>query len=381
MNDDEKPLRAISLHAKLFSGHWTFVLLLCAITVFGAVMLYSVAGGRTDPWASRQLVRFAIGIGLLITVALVDIRLWMKAAYPLYGAALFMLLMVPVFGTTAGGAQRWINLGAFQLQPSEFMKIALVLALAAYYQRLSREAVSRPLHLLIPLALILVPTLLVVKQPDLGTAILLLAGGIGILLVAGVHWGYFAAGFVAILAAIPVAWKFLHGYQQQRILTFLNPERDPLGAGYHILQSKIAIGSGGIWGKGLLHGTQSQLNFLPEQHTDFIFTIFAEEMGFAGGIALLSAYLLVLGYGLFVAVNSFSQFGRLLATGVCLTFFLYAFVNLAMVMGLMPVVGVPLPLVSYGGTAMITLMLGFGLLMNVALHRRIEFTHHDMSLV
>ncbi len=381
MNHDEKPVRAIAIIDKFVSPAWFFTLVLAAISGFGAVMLFSVAGGDVDPWAQRQVIRFGIGLALLVVVALIDIRLWMKAAYPFYGFALVLLALVPVFGTKAGGAQRWIDLGAFQLQPSEFMKIALVLALAAFYERLPREEVSKPLKLAVPLLMILVPTLLVLKQPDLGTAILLLAGGLGMLLVAGLHWGYFATGLVGVLAAIPVAWNLLHGYQRQRILTFLDPERDPLGAGYHILQSKIAIGSGGIWGKGLLHGTQSQLNFLPEQHTDFIFTMLAEEMGLVGGVALVAGYLIILAFGLYVAVNSFNHFGRLLATGVCLTFFLYAFVNLAMVMGLMPVVGVPLPLVSYGGTAMLTLMFGFGLLMNVALHRRIEFTHHDTAMV
>lgn len=381
MSDHSGSSRNVRFVDRVTSPYWAFVLLLCVVVGFGVAMLYSVAGGKLDPWATLQLKRFAIGLVALAAVALIDIRIWLKAAYPFYVVSLFMLALVPLVGTKAGGAQRWIDLGPFQLQPSEFMKIALVLALAAFYQRLPHDEKSRPTRLIVPILMILIPTLLVLKQPDLGTSLLLVAGGIGILFVAGVHWGYFAAGFGAVLGSIPVAWNFLHGYQRQRILTFLDPERDPLGAGYHILQSKIAVGSGGIWGKGLLQGTQSQLNFLPEKHTDFIFTMLAEELGLVGGVGLLAAYVAILAFGVFVAVRCTNHFGRLLATGVCLTFFLYAFVNVAMVTGLLPVVGVPLPLVSYGGTAMMTLMFAFGLLMNVAIHRQVEFTHHDTALI
>ncbi len=381
MSDHASGSRSVRFLDRVTSPYWGFVLLLCIIVGFGVAMLYSVSGGRFDPWASRQMYRFALGLGLLAVVALIDIRIWLKLAYPFYAVSLFLLALVPVIGTKAGGAQRWIDLGPFQLQPSEFMKIALVVGLAAYYQRLPHDDKSRPTRLIIPILMILVPTLLVIKQPDLGTSILLLAGGVGIMYVAGVHWGYFATGVAGVLGSIPVAWSFLHGYQRQRILTFLNPESDPLGSGYHILQSKIAVGSGGIWGKGLAQGSQSQLNFLPERHTDFIFTMLAEELGLVGGLGLLGAYLAILAFGIFVALRCANHFGRLLAVGVCFTFFLYVFVNVAMVTGLLPVVGVPLPLVSYGGTAMLTLMFGFGLLMNVAIHRKVAFTHHDTALI
>lgn len=381
MSEQARAVRSVPFLQRLTSGYWVLVLVLMAAVGFGIAMLYSVAGGQVDPWATRQIVRFSVGLAILVCVALIDIRFWLQAAYPFYVVSLMMLAAVPLVGTRVLGAQRWIDLGSFQLQPSEFMKIALVLALAAYYQYLPRDKVSKPHYLLVPVLLIAVPVLLVVKQPDLGTALLLLAGGVGILFATGVHWGYFATGLVSVLAAVPVAWTHLHDYQKQRILTFLDPERDPLGAGFHIIQSKIAVGSGGIWGKGLLKGTQNQLNFLPERHTDFIFTMLAEELGLVGSVALLAVYLLLLAIGLRIAMTSLNHFGRLVAAGVCLTFFLYVFVNVAMVMGLLPVVGVPLPLVSYGGTAMLTLMFGFGLLINVAIHRNVEFSPEDKVIL
>ena len=381
MSDHAGGSRPAGFLDRITSPYWVFVLLLCAIAGFGVAMLYSVSGGRFDPLASRQMYRFGFGLGLLAVVALIDIRIWLKLAYPFYAVSLFLLALVPLIGNKAGGAQRWIDLGLFQLQPSEFMKIALVVGLAAYYQSLPHDDKSRPTRLIVPVLMILVPTLLVIKQPDLGTSILLLAGGVGIMYAAGVHWGYFAAGVACLLGSIPVVWSFLYDYQRQRILTFLNPESDLLGSGYHIMQSKIAVGSGGIWGKGLAQGTQSQLNFLPERHTDFIFTMLAEELGLVGGLGLLGAYLTILAFGIFVALRCANHFGRLLAVGVCFTLFLYVFVNVAMVTGLLPVVGVPLPLVSYGGTAMLTLMFGFGLLMNVAIHRKVAFTHHDTAFI
>jgi rod shape determining protein RodA len=381
LSEQARSVRNVAFIDRLSSGYWLLVPVIMVVVGFGVVMLYSVAGGRVDPWVTRQLVRFGIGLAILVVVALIDIRVWLQAAYPFYALSLAMLALVPLVGTRVLGAQRWIDLGPFQLQPSEFMKIALVLALAAYYQYLPREKVSRPLWLIVPLALIAAPVLLVLKQPDLGTSLLLLAGGAGMIFAAGVHWGYFFTGAVAVLGAMPVAWTVLHDYQKQRILTFIDPERDPLGAGFHILQSKIAVGSGGIWGKGLLKGTQNQLNFLPERHTDFIFTMLAEELGLIGSVALLGVYFLLLMIGLRIAMASFNHFGRMVAVGVCLTFFLYVFVNVSMVMGLLPVVGVPLPLVSYGGTAMLTLMFGFGLLLNVAIHRNVDFSPEDKVMI
>jgi rod shape determining protein RodA len=270
------------------------------------------------------------------------------------------------------GAQRWINLGVFQLQPSEVMKIALVLALARYFNGLTYGEVGNLLNLIIPLAMVAMPALLVLRQPDLGTALMMIAGSGAIFFLAGVRIWKFLALIFAGLAAIPIVWQFLHAYQQKRILTFLNPESDPLGSGYHILQSKIALGSGGIFGKGFLKGSQSHLNFLPEKQTDFIFTMLAEEFGMVGALGLIGLYVLVLAYGFAIAIRARSQFGRLVALGVSTTLFLYLFINVAMVMGLIPVVGVPLPMISYGGTAMLTMMTGLGLMLGVSVHRDVR---------
>jgi rod shape determining protein RodA len=332
-------------------------------------MLYSAANGSVDPWAFRHLMRFGAGLVLMVVIALTDIRLWLRYAYFLYFGSLAMLGAVEIAGSVGMGAQRWIDLGVINLQPSELMKIAVVVALARYFHGATVEDVGRPLHLLVPLLIVAAPTALVLRQPDLGTALMLVIAGGAMFFIAGVRMWMF--GLVALLAmgAAPVIWGMLHEYQRQRVLTFLNPETDPLGAGYHIIQSKIALGSGGLFGKGFVQGSQSHLNFLPEKQTDFIFTMLAEEFGMVGALALLGLYGLILAYGFAIAISSRNQFGRLLALGVMTTFFLYLFINMAMVMGLIPVVGVPLPLISYGGTAMITLLFGFGLVMSVYVHR------------
>lgn len=363
---------ALTLQTKLLRVNWLLAFLTLAIAAVGSVMLYSVAGGKLEPWATTHMWRFGAGFCIMLVIALVDVRIWLKLAFPAYAAALVLLVLVPLIGTRAMGAQRWLELGGFQVQPSEFMKVALVLALAALYQTLDPNKVSRPLYLLAPLALVAVPVALVLKQPDLGTAALLGAGGVAVIFLAGAHWLYFGLGVAGTAGAIPFLWHFLRDYQKQRILTFLDPERDPLGAGYHIIQSKIAVGSGGMSGKGLTEGTQSQLNFLPEKHTDFIFTTLAEELGFIGAAGLLALYLAVILLGLYVAIRCRHRFGRLVAGGVTFMLFLYVFINVAMVTGLVPVVGVPLPLVSYGGTAMMTLMVGIGFLLNVSVHRTME---------
>ncbi|MHC8510114.1 MAG: rod shape-determining protein RodA [Rhodospirillales bacterium] len=355
-----------------FTGlNWFFVLLLTLTAAVGAAMLYSAAHGNIDPWARRHIIRFAVGLVLLIAVAMVDIRFWLKHAYTIYGVAFVMLVAVEVMGTIGMGAQRWIDLGYITLQPSEMMKIALVLALARYFHGVSIEETRRIGVIALPILLIGAPAALVLRQPDLGTAAMLAMGGAIMMFAAGVRvWVFVGAGAV-VLAAAPVAWNFLRPYQQNRVLTFLNPETDPLGAGYHIIQSKIALGSGGVFGKGFLEGTQSHLNFLPEMQTDFIFTMLAEEFGLMGGVALLALYTLILASALAFAVVCGNQFGRLVVVGVASTFFLYVFINIAMVMGVIPVVGVPLPLISYGGTAMLTLLVGFGLLLGAHLHRHV----------
>ncbi len=362
----------LTLRDKLLRVNWVLALLTVAIAAIGSVMLYSVAGGRLEPWAATHMSRFGVGFCLLLAIALIDVRFWLKLAFPAYVIVLVLLALVPFVGVKAMGAQRWLEFGGFQVQPSEFMKVALVMALAAFYQWTDPAKVSRPLYLLAPLALVAMPVALVLKQPDLGTAALLGAGGMAVIFLAGAHWLYFGLGIAGTAGAIPFLWQHLRDYQKQRIMTFLEPERDPMGAGYHIIQSKIAVGSGGVSGKGLTEGTQSQLNFLPEKHTDFIFTTLAEELGFIGAAGLLALYLAVIALGIYVAIRCRHRFGRLLAGGVTFMLFLYVFINVAMVTGLVPVVGVPLPLVSYGGTAMMTLMAGIGFLLNVSVHRSMD---------
>jgi rod shape determining protein RodA len=356
---------------KVRNTNWFLIVLICLTASFGIAMLYSVAGGDMNPWASRQAVRFSVGVAMMLFVAFIDIRIWLRLAYPLYALGLVLLLIVELMGEIGMGAQRWLDLGFFNLQPSEVMKIAIVLALARYFHGLTAEDVQRFRWLIIPIFMAAVPAALVLVEPDLGTAILLLMLSSAILFAAGVLWWKFALVGIAVLGAIPFAWDRLHDYQRERVLTLFNPERDPLGAGYQIMQSKIALGSGGIWGKGFLLGTQSHLNFLPEKHSDFIFTTLGEEFGLVGGLILLGLYAAILVYGFAVAFRARSQFGRLLATGITTTFFLYVFINIAMVMGLIPVVGVPLPLISWGGSAMLSILIGFGLLLSVCIHRDI----------
>ncbi|GAA6154840.1 rod shape-determining protein RodA [Pyruvatibacter sp. HU-CL02332] len=359
----------MSLVDKLYEINWVFVLLITAIAAVGFAMLYSAADGSFDPWASRQMIRFGMGMAILLVFALIDPRIWLQLAYPAYAFALLLLIAVEVAGTTGMGATRWINLGFIQLQPSELMKITLALALARYYHVLEQDRVSHPLYLLPALAFIALPVALVLRQPDLGTALLLSVVGISIIFMAGLSWRYIIAAGAAALAAIPIVWEFLHPYQKERVFTFLDPSRDPLGAGYHTTQAKIALGSGSVWGKGFMEGTQSHLNFLPEKQTDFIFVMLSEEMGLMGGLALMGLYAAVLGFALTVAIGIRHQFGRLLVAALAVNFFLYVFINVAMVMGLIPIVGVPLPLVSYGGSAMLVILAGFGLLMSIYVHR------------
>lgn len=362
----------MTLPEKLWQTSWSLVLWLCIIATIGFFMLYSAANGSLDPWTTRQVMRFGMGLALMLSIALIDIRLVMRYAYLLYALVFALLIFVEVRGVIGGGAQRWIDLGVINLQPSELMKVALVLTLARYFHSLSLEDAGRPVFLILPLALVIAPSILIIRQPDLGTALMVIMGAGVLFFMAGVRLWKFVTVVVAALAAIPVLWQFLQEYQKNRILTFLNPERDPLGAGYHILQSKIALGSGGLFGKGFLQGTQSHLNFLPEQQTDFIFTMLAEELGLIGGVGLIGLYVIVLVYGFAIAIRCRHQFGRLVAIGVTTTFFLYVFINVAMVMGLIPVVGVPLPLISYGGTALLTIMLCMGLLMSVHVHRDVQ---------
>ncbi|MCZ6813091.1 MAG: rod shape-determining protein RodA [Alphaproteobacteria bacterium] len=359
----------MSLVQKLGQLNWGLVLVVTLIASVGFAMLYSAANGNIHPWASRQMARFGPGLLVMIGLALVDIRIWLRNAYIIYLGALALLVAVEFIGAAGMGAQRWISLGPVNLQPAEVMKLALIIVLARYFHALPEGAVTKARYLIWPVLLSAAPAALVLRQPDLGTAMMLLMIAGVLFFIAGVRLWKFGLMIGLGLIAVPISWQFMKPYQKRRILTFLDPEFDPLGSGYHILQSKIALGSGGLTGKGFLKGSQAHLNFLPEKQTDFIFTMLAEEFGLAGGLGLLALYSLVLIYGFSIALRAHSQFGRLLALGVTSAFFVYVFTNIAMVMGLIPVVGVPLPLISYGGTSMLTLLIGFGLLMGVHVHR------------
>ena len=365
----------LKITEKLGLISWPFLLLLTLVAGVGFISLYSAAGGNIDPWAGKQAIRFGLGICGVIVAALIDIRIWMKLAYPIYILGVVLLIYVEIRGHIGMGAQRWINFGFIQLQPSEVMKIALVLALARFFHGSTMEDVRNPLFLLAPLILVGIPATLIILQPDLGTAITILIVATALFFMAGVSYWMFGAVIAGGMAFLPVAWHFLHDYQKKRVLVFLNPENDPLGAGYHITQSKIALGSGGITGKGFLQGSQSHLNFLPEKQTDFIFTLFTEEWGLVGGISLMTLFAIIITYSYFVALNCQNRFAQLLSIGIAVNFFVYIFINMGMVMGLLPVVGVPLPMISYGGTAMLSVLFGFGLLMSAHVHRDIKLTH------
>ena len=362
--------------AKVFYLDWGLVVLLVAVASIGFLMLYSIAGGSLQPWAEPQMMRFAVGLVMMFVVAFVPIWFWRNMAALAYALSLLLLIAVDLFGVVGMGARRWIDLGFFRLQPSELAKITMVMALAAYYDWLPLRRTSHPLWVLCALVIVIVPAALVLRQPDLGTALLLVLGGGAVMFLAGVHWLYFAVviagagGLVAaVLASRGTEWQLLADYQFRRIDSFLDPTIDPLGTGYHINQSMIALGSGGWSGRGFMEGTQSRLNFLPEKHTDFIFTTLAEEFGFVGGVTLLALYMLIVTFCIVAALKHLDRFAMLLTLGVTVTFFLYFAINMAMVMGLAPVVGVPLPLVSYGGSAMLVLLLGFGLVQSANIHR------------
>ncbi|KFI26771.1 rod shape-determining protein RodA [Haematobacter massiliensis] len=361
---------------KFLHINWPLVVLISAICSMGFLMLYSVAGGSMQPWAEPQMMRFGLGIVIMFLVGFVPIWLWRNLSGAVYMAAFLMLVYVELFGHTGMGATRWINLGFMMVQPSEIMKIAMIMLLAAYYDWLDVRKVSRPLWVLIPLLIIVLPTVLVLKQPDLGTSTMLIAGGGLLMFAAGVSWIYFAVVIALVVGAVALVlnsrgtpWQLLHDYQFRRIDTFLDPGNDPLGAGYHITQAKIALGSGGWAGRGFMEGTQSRLNFLPEKHTDFIFTSLAEELGFVGGMSLLTLYALLLFFTMSSGVTNKDRYGSLLTIGIAGTLFIYITVNMSMVMGLAPAKGAPLPFVSYGGTVMLVLLWAYGLVQSAHIHK------------
>lgn len=344
-----------------------FLAALAFLATAGVLALYSAAGGSWDPWAGSHATRFVVSMAIVGAVACAGIRLLLRGAYVFYAVGLATLVGVQLFGEVGMGAQRWLNLGFISIQPSEFMKIGLVAALARYYHHVPSDRAATVLHALPALVMVAVPAVLVFLQPNLGTSLLLAMAGFAVIVMAGLPIWTLIVGGIAAGAAAPMLWMHLHEYQKLRVLTFLNPERDPLGAGYNIIQSKIAFGSGGMWGKGFLQGSQSQLGFLPEKHTDFILVLLAEEWGLVGATAVVGAFCIVMIYGYIVAFRAQHVFGRLLAIGLTTSFFLYTFVNIAMVTGLIPVVGIPLPLLSNGGTVMLAAMVSAGLLLNVSL--------------
>ena len=361
------------LVGKLFRIHWPFVLLLCALASVGYVALYSAAGGAPEPYANRHAERFLVGLAVMLGLAAVDIRVLARLSWPAYFAGVALLVLVARFGHVGKGAQRWIELAGMQWQPSEFMKLALVMALAAWFHSASWERIGRPLFLVPPTLAVLVPVALILREPNLGTAVITGAVGFAVFLGAGVRWWKVGAVLALVGLAAPLTYSHLHDYQRARITTFLNPESDRLGAGYNIIQSRIALGFGGLSGKGIPDGTLSNLNFLPERQTDFIFTVLAEAFGFVGGVAVLVLLMLIVLGTLLLGLRCRHQYGRLIALGLATNFCMYVFVNVAMVMGTIPVGGVPLPLVSHGGSAMLMVMAGFGVLMSAYVHRDADF--------
>ncbi len=366
----------LSIGRKFLYINWLLLLLTAILAAIGVVMLYSAAGGSMQPWAQKHAIRYAMTLPVVLLIALTDIRFWLRYAYVIYSVVLSLLVLVELIGYVGMGSQRWLDLGFIKIQPSELMKLAMVLVISRYFHSKSYEDVGRIVTLIPPLILLLMPSILVLRQPDLGTFLLIIMGtGIQFFLV-GVRIWKFVLIILLMIISLPISWHSMKDYQKLRVTTFLNPENDPLGAGYHIMQSKIALGSGGLVGKGFQKGTQSHLNFLPEKRTDFILPMLSEEFGFIGSAFLLSICCIVIFYGFIIALRSRNYFGSVLATGVIGHFFLYVLVNAGMVMGLLPVVGVPLPLVSYGGSAMLTIMASFGFVICVYVHRDVIIKKH-----
>ena len=360
------------IFAKLVKLNYLLLFVIILLSIIGFLTLYSAAGGAVDPWAKKHIIRFFISFILLIILALINIKIFYKHAYTIFLLFLLLLASVEIAGTFGLGAKRWIYIFGISIQPSELIKVTIILALSKYYHDLRYDRISKIRNLIIPSFIIFIPFLLVLIQPDLGTSIMILLLGLSIMFIAGVRLWKFFLGLVISLIAMPLIWNNLKPYQHKRILVFLNPESDPLGTGYHLIQSKIALGSGGITGKGYLQGTQSYLEYLPEKQTDFIFTLIGEEFGFIGTIFVLILFLLIIFLSYYISYKSNNVFGRILSVGIALNLFLYVFSNTSMVTGLIPVVGVPLPLISYGGTAMLAVMISFGLLMNVAVHSHLK---------
>ena len=355
--------------SNLYKINWLFIFLILVLTFIGFMALYSAAGANFDLWAKKQALKFSISFVLLFIIAFIDMRIWFKYAYQIFALSLLLLFSVEIFGTFGLGARRWIKIFNISIQPSELVKVTLILFLAKYYQNLRYDRIHLKMELIIPIISVILPCFLVLIQPDLGTAVLIFLLGVIIIFLAGIRIWKFMLSFIIGVIMMPIMWIYvLKDYQKLRLKSFLNPELDPLGTGYHLIQSKIALGSGGLYGKGFLKGTQAYLNYLPEKQTDFIFTLIGEEFGFIGTIFILLLYIVMIAICFYISFKSFSKFGRLVSLGIGTNLFLYVIFNTAMVTGLMPVVGVPLPLLSYGGSVMFSVMISFGLLMNTNIY-------------
>ena len=353
---------------KIINLNFLLIFIIILLTIIGTAALYSAADGSFSPWAFKHSIRFVTLFIFMIFIALIDVKFFFKYSYYIFFATLCLLLSVEIFGTFGKGAERWINIFGVSIQPSEIVKIGIILSLAKYYHDLKFADIGKIIYLIIPFFIIISPFLLVLIQPDLGTSLSILLLGTMIMFIAGVRIWKFLLGIFLSLISFPFLWNYIKPYQQKRILSFLNPESDPLGQGYQLIQSKIALGSGGLMGKGYLKGTQSYLEYLPEKQTDFIFTLIGEEFGFVGTIFIIILFLILIFICFYVSIKSYHLFGRILSLGIASNLFIYVVLNMSMVTGLMPVVGIPLPLISYGGTAMLSMMILFGLLLNVDIH-------------
>ena len=363
----------LPIKERILNLNWQLISSLFLLAILGLIMLFSAAGGEFKPWLVRQIIYVFAFFSIMILIAIIDIRFWFKTCYLGYFIGLVLLAIVDIKGHNSMGATRWVKFAGLTIQPSEMTKLFTVMALAKYFYTIDAENIGKTRYVAVSLLIIFTPALLILNQPDLGTAMIVVLAGASVLFVAGVKAWKFIVGGILALIAIPFLWLFvLYDYQKNRILTFLNPDADPTGAGYNIIQSKIAIGSGGFFGKGYLNGTQGQLDFLPERQTDFIFTMLSEEMGFIGSITIIALFLWIIHLGTQISIKSKNQFGKLLAAGIVNIFFLQMFINMGMVMGILPVVGTPLPLISYGGTMTATILVAFGLLLNVDLHHNTE---------
>ena len=372
MNYKSNKLHNRKVYAKFININWMVISIIFLLFLLGCIVIYSASGGNFYPLVEKHVYKFIFSLIILFFLCCLNYEFFKSYSYYYYLLSIFFLVLLIFFGSESSGSNRWLNLGFFSLQPSEFAKVTLILAISKYYSDVTHLKNNSIIKLIIPMFLITVPFLIILNQPDLGTSILLLLNGISLIILSGVSVWFILFGLVIFLISVPVIWSLLFDYQKQRILTFLNPEGDPLGSGYHIAQSKIAIGSGGFTGKGYMKGSQSQLEFIPEIHTDFVFSVFSEEFGYLGALIIVILYLFLFIYGLMSCYKASNIYDKLTIFGLSMNFFLYFFINISMVIGLVPVVGVPLPIISYGGSSMLAVMISFGIIENINLNRRLN---------